>query len=94
MTGLEIMAIVAVASAGYNIVSGEQQKTAAAKAERDGINAATKAESDLVAEQHRRRMQQQQGQTDYSGSVSAQQMAAQGTMLTSTPTTRSLLGGT
>jgi uncharacterized protein HemX len=88
---LTIMAVMAVASAGYSVYQGEQQKKSVAKAEAEGYKQMDKDASELIKRQYEDRMAQIN--SSGAGSVSAQEIAGQGTVLTSTPKTRSLLGG-
>ena len=87
-----MMAIMSVASAGYSMYSAnKQQKDMKALQGQAELNVEQKT-SDLVAQQYRKR-RSQGGTLLGQGSAASQAIADRGSILSSTPETRSLLGG-
>lgn len=86
---MTIMAIMSAVSAGYSMLSAEDQKNKLSQAQSKAEIDVSKQESDARAAMYKKRRTEQEGQ----GSGSSQAIADQGTILTSTPKTRSLLGG-
>lgn len=94
MDPFTLMALVAIS--GYSMYQADQQKQQTNESLLNGKLDVAKGQSDLLASQYKKRRtegadaQMVQG---YQGSDASQAIADQGTMLTSTPKTRSLLGG-
>lgn len=79
------------ASLGYSIYSSNEQQKAAAEAARSGETSRLKNQSNLIASQYKKRRSSETllGQ----GSTASQAISDRGDILTSTPQTRSILGG-
>jgi hypothetical protein len=92
MDPFTIMAIMSVASAGYSIYSAEQQKKQVAAAQGQAQQDMMKSQSDLVASQYKKR-RSEGGTLLGQGSAASQAISDRGSILTSNPQTRSLLGG-
>lgn len=86
---MTIMALMSVVSAGYSMYSANDQKKQLAQQQGQAQIDVSKEQSNAVADLYKKRRAEQQGQ----GSGASQAIADQGTILTSTPKTRSLLGG-
>ena len=86
-------ALIAIAAmqAGFAVYQQNQQVKAANKAQQQAAEDAVSNQNALVLEQQKKRRQAQG--TALGGSPAAEQIARQGSVLTSTPQTRSLLGG-
>jgi DNA invertase Pin-like site-specific DNA recombinase len=91
MDPLTIMLLMSVAQAGYSMYAANQQRDSAIKAQNKAEKTSVLNQSSLVASQYKKR--RAEGTVLGQGSVSSQAIADRGSILTSTPTTRSLLGG-
>jgi len=92
MNPFQLMAIMSLASAGYSMYSSEQQKTQAIDAQNMAQIDVSKNQSDLIAKQYKKR-RSEGGTLLGQGSVASQAISDRGSILTSNPQTRSLLGG-
>ena len=87
-------ALIAVAAiqAGFSIYQQQQQRQAAQRAERQAASDMAQNQSNLLLEQQRER-RRAQGTVLGGANQRSQAMSQQGSILTSTPQNRSLLGG-
>lgn len=81
-----------VASAGYSMYSANQQQQNYKDLQKKAKVDASISQSNLVAEQYKKR-RSEAGSLLGQGSAASQAIADRGSILTSTPQTRSLLGG-
>lgn len=92
MDPFTMMAIMSVASAGYSMYSADQQQQQMKKEQWKAEKNVMKKTSDLVANQYKKR-RSESGSLLGQGSLASQAIADRGSILSSTPETRSLLGG-